>query len=61
MPSASVVNLVGVPMSAAPWVVADGRWARVHLGGGELEAGLARKTTLDRMEQHAGENLNRAA
>jgi len=30
MPSASVVNLVGVPMSAAPWVVADGLWERVE-------------------------------
>jgi transposase len=30
MPSASVVNLEGVPMSVAPWFVSDALWERVE-------------------------------
>jgi transposase len=30
MPSASVVNIEGVPVAAAPWIVSDELWARVE-------------------------------
>jgi transposase len=31
MPSASVVNIEGVPVATAPWVVSDELWARIEL------------------------------
>ncbi len=30
MPSASVVNIEGVPVATAPWVVSDELWARIE-------------------------------
>jgi transposase len=30
MPSASVVNIEGVPVAAAPWIVSDELWARIE-------------------------------
>jgi transposase len=30
MPSASVVNMLGVPVAAAPWVVSDELWGRIE-------------------------------